>query len=122
MSRYSAYAQCCGSRATRVAAERLSRRIADVKADSIAAERLYVSPHRIKGMDGTEYTIAVYGMPRFDGTWIGWLEFAAVDGTSVLRTERETTQSTREGLLYWASGLEPVYFQGAFERALTGRD
>jgi hypothetical protein len=30
----------------------------------------------------------------------------------------ETTQSTIEGVAYWATGLEPIYFEGALERAL----
>ena len=35
----------------------------------------------------------------------------------VLQTDRETTQSTLEGVAYWATGLEPIYFEGAFDRA-----
>jgi hypothetical protein len=34
-----------------------------------------------------------------------------------LRTDQETTQSTREDVLYWATGLEPTYREGAFARA-----
>ena len=32
-------------------------------------------------------------------------------------TGRETTQPDRGALEYWASGLEPLYFEGAFDRA-----
>ena len=54
------------------------------------------------------------------GTWEGWLEFHPTDQTgAVLRTERETTQPDRAALEYWASGLEPLYFEGAFTRART---
>ena len=35
----------------------------------------------------------------------------------VLRTERETSQSSRGALETWALGLEPAYFEGAFSRA-----
>ena len=38
----------------------------------------------------------------------------------ILRTGRETTQPDRRALEYWASGLEPLYFEGAFERARGG--
>ena len=35
----------------------------------------------------------------------------------VLRTERETTQPNRGAVAYWADGLEPIYLEGAFNRA-----
>jgi hypothetical protein len=49
--------------------------------------------------------------------WEGWLEFLPLDGGEPLCTGRETTQPNRDALAYWASGLEPIYFEGAFERA-----
>ncbi len=67
--------------------------------------------------DGTTYVARVFGQPRADGTWEGWLEFVAVGAGVVLRTEQATTQSNREGVSYWASGLEPSYLEGAFARA-----
>lgn len=67
--------------------------------------------------DGTLYFARVYGRARMDGTWEGWIEFVSVGGTVVLRTNQETTQSNREGVVYWASGLEPAYLEGAFARA-----
>ena len=69
--------------------------------------------------DGTTYNVSTYGEERADGTWVGWLEFEPTDGISdVLVTGQETSQPNRQGLEYWATGLEPVYFQGAFERAV----
>jgi hypothetical protein len=59
----------------------------------------------------------VYGRQRLDGTWEGWLEFVAVGAAVSLRTEQETTQSSQQGVAYWASGLEPSYLEGAFARA-----
>jgi hypothetical protein len=41
----------------------------------------------------------------------------AHNGGPALRTGRETTQPNRDAVAYWASGLEPVYFEGAFVRA-----
>jgi hypothetical protein len=71
--------------------------------------------------DGSTYVARVYGQPRADGTWEGWLEFVAVGAAIVLRTEQETTQSNRQGISYWASGLEPSYLEGAFGRARKER-
>lgn len=68
---------------------------------------------------GNLYTVLVYGKPRTDGTWEGWLEFVPASAVlNVLRTDRETTQPDRRALEYWASGLEPLYLAGAFERAV----
>lgn len=67
---------------------------------------------------GITYIVMVQGEISGAGTWEGWLEFHPVDKTKpVLRTERETTQPDRAALEYWASGLEPLYFEGAFTRA-----
>ncbi len=53
-----------------------------------------------------------------DGMWEGWLEFVPVDGTSeVLVSSVETRQPEREHLIYWATGLTPVYLEGALHRA-----
>jgi hypothetical protein len=71
----------------------------------------------VLGPDGVEYVPQVYGQPRADGTWIGWIEFVSPDGTVSRRTGHETTQSSRDQVAYWASGLEPTYFEGAFSRA-----
>lgn len=72
----------------------------------------------ISGADDTTYFVRSYGEERGDGTWIGWLEFHPADLTKpVLLTEQETSQPNRAAVEYWATGLEPVYFEGAFERA-----
>ena len=68
--------------------------------------------------NGTVYTVRSYGEERSDGTWAGWLEFEPVDSAKpALRTDQETSQPNRGAVEYWATGLEPVYFEGAFERA-----
>jgi hypothetical protein len=67
---------------------------------------------------GNLYDVFIYGEPRPDGTWEGWLEFVPLSaGLSSLRTDRETTQPDLSALEYWSTGLEPMYLAGAFERA-----
>ena len=71
--------------------------------------------------DGALFRPRVYGAEREDGTWIGWLEFAALGGNTLLRTDRETTQPDRAALVYWATGLQPSYLEGALERAIRAQ-
>ena len=60
----------------------------------------------------------VVGRRAGDGTWAGWLEFApANDAGSPLVTEVESHQQTHMQLLRWATGLTPVYAEGALHRA-----
>ena len=80
------------------------------------AELIQTYAETLRDAGGEEYTVHAYGEAREDGTWEGWLEFHSAAG-AVRRTNRETTQPNREALRYWASGLEPVYFDGAFARA-----
>jgi hypothetical protein len=70
----------------------------------------------VRDASGEEYTAHAYGEAREDGNWEGWLVFHSATG-AVRRTNRETTQPNREALDYWASGLEPIYLDGAFARA-----
>lgn len=78
-----------------------------------------VHEHRasIQTPSGTTYVARTYAEQQRHGLWIGWLEFTPTSGGPTLRTDFETTQPTLEMVGYWASGLEPVYFEGAFERA-----
>jgi hypothetical protein len=76
---------------------------------------LFTSP------DAIRYIVRVWGGPRPDGTWAGWLEYVATSGNAVRRTGQETTQPDRDQVLYWAAGLTPAYFEGAFDRARVNR-
>jgi len=68
--------------------------------------------------NGDTYTVMARGEKNPIGTWEGWLEFHPTDKTrAVWVTGRETTQPDKSALAYWASGIEPLYFEGAFERA-----
>jgi hypothetical protein len=69
---------------------------------------------------GEKYFAQAIGRRREDdGLWEGGLEFIplAENGERIL-SGRETTQPSRETLLYWAEGLTRVYLMGALERAL----
>ena len=80
---------------------------------------LFLQPRGISiEADGTIWVPSIYGEQRADGTWEAWIEFRSVDGTAVRATDRETTQPNRDAVEYWASGLEPVYFEGAFNRTV----
>src|SRR5437773_3717418 len=82
------------------------------------AEFIHEHSTGVKSEDGTTYIVRIYGQERTHGTWEGWLEFHPTDKRkSVLRTEQETSQPNRTAMEYWASGLEPIYLEGAFARA-----
>jgi hypothetical protein len=66
---------------------------------------------------GTYHARAV-GRLGDDGMWEGWVEFTSVDGGGeVLVTGVETTQPEHEHLRYWATGLTPIFLEGALHRA-----
>ena len=70
------------------------------------------------GDNGISYRARACGRELDDGRWEGWIEFEALDGSRVVRTQRETTQPNRTDTAYWATGLTPVYLEGALDRAL----
>ena len=77
----------------------------------------------ITDADGHLYTARAMGRQRKGRTvWEGWLEFAPLGGRGIVRRSPvATTQPNREALAYWASGIEPVYLEGALERAIASR-
>jgi hypothetical protein len=82
------------------------------------SELIHELSTRVKDEDGTMYTVLVYAEERADGTWAAWIEFHPIDERKpVLRTGQETSQPNRIAIEYWALGLEPIYFDGAFARA-----
>jgi len=62
-----------------------------------------------------EFRVRAFAEKR-GNVWIGWLEFCPKRGKP-LKTGEETSQPTKEAVEYWATGLEPVYLEGAIERA-----
>jgi hypothetical protein len=81
-------------------------------------EVIHALSTEVKDNAGRVYRAVVCAKQRPDGTWEGWLEFHPVDSVKmVLRTGKETVQSSRSAVEYWASGLEPIYLDGALARA-----
>jgi hypothetical protein len=60
----------------------------------------------------------VYGEPQLDGRWGGWIVFFPLDRSPAIATDRETTQTTFDGLAVWAAGLTSVDVEAALVRAL----
>src|SRR5687768_10769136 len=64
------------------------------------------------------YDARAVGRLAEDGMWEGWLEFGPVDGSdAVLVGPVESRQPEHEHLVYWATGLTPVFLEGALHRA-----
>jgi hypothetical protein len=82
------------------------------------AEVLVEFSEHVTSEDGKTYTARACGGEMPGGRWQGWLEFVPVDGGEPLRSGRETTQPNRTDTAYWATGLTPVYLEGALHRAL----
>ena len=81
------------------------------------AEVLVQFDSAVKDPSGPAYIARVCGRENEQGLWEGWIEFDAGDGSTVLRTPRETTQPKRTDLEYWAGGLTATYLEGALRRA-----
>ena len=73
----------------------------------------------IIGGNGIAYRAQATGAPMPNGMWEGWIEFIPIGGDTPLRSSRETTQPNRRDAVYWATGLTPVYLEGALDRALN---
>jgi hypothetical protein len=67
---------------------------------------------------GERYLARAYMDRQPGGLWEGWFVFFPLTGGPVLATDRETSQSKREDVLYWASGISVTYLEGALRRAL----
>jgi hypothetical protein len=66
----------------------------------------------------SEYEAHAVGRLADDGMWEGWIEFIPLDGSQdVLVTPVESRQPEKEYLTYWATGLTPVFLEGALRRA-----
>jgi len=75
----------------------------------------------LRGPAGEPYVARAYMDRQPGGLWEAWLVFFSLRNGVAIATDRETTQSRREHVLYWATGLGPTYLKGALERALDLR-
>ena len=83
------------------------------------AEVLVDYEQTIAGDDGSRWAARACGRQGPGNMWEGWIEFVPLDlEQKPVRSRRETTQPSREDLLYWATGLTSVYLRGALTRAL----
>jgi hypothetical protein len=69
--------------------------------------------------DGRAYIARACGGEMDHPSWQGWLEFLPVDGGEPVLSSRETTQPNLQDTAYWATGLTPIYLEGALDRALN---
>ena len=84
------------------------------------SETLVKFDESISDSTGARYFVEAMGRQREDGLWEGYLEFLPVnDRTERIVSDRETTQPNRQAVEYWSTGLEPIYFEGAFSRAIA---
>lgn len=72
---------------------------------------------KVRDESGKEFIARAFGRERSDGTWAGWIEFEPSGGGEKLETGQETSQPNRTDLEYWATGLEPIFLEGALRRA-----
>src|ERR1051326_5368853 len=73
----------------------------------------------IRDANGNLYVVYLYGRDRPSDTWQGWLVFERRRDGTRFTTPVETTQPNKEAVLYWGTGLEETYLEGALERALA---
>jgi hypothetical protein len=81
------------------------------------AEVLLEYPDAVTSTSGKNYTARACAAEMPDGKWQGWIEFVPLGEGDVIRSGRETTQPNRQDTEYWATGLTPVYLEGALTRA-----
>jgi hypothetical protein len=65
----------------------------------------------------SQYLAKAVGRLATDGMWESWIEFVPLDGGPVLVSSVESRQPERIHMAYWATGLTPVYLEGALKRA-----
>jgi hypothetical protein len=83
-----------------------------------SSQLIHECSYRVFDQDGRAYAVRAYAQP-FGNLWEAWLEFVDPSGRRIWRTDRETTQLSLADSIYWAEGLEPIFLEGAFERART---
>ena len=84
------------------------------------AEVLVQFDTTVSGTDGTRWIPRACGRVGDKGFWEGWIEFTTPGAlVEPVRTPRETEQSNRDALMFWAQGLTQIYLEAALVRALA---
>lgn len=78
------------------------------------AEMVHEFSSPVRGVDHSDYVARAWAEQR-GNIWVGWLEFTSPRASK--KTSEETSQSNRDAVAYWASGLERIYLEGALQRA-----
>jgi hypothetical protein len=81
------------------------------------AETLREHPSLVGGDDDNAYVAQIWADEMSDGRWEAWIVFVSVTTGQTRRTERDTIQANRAAAEYWASGVTPVYLEGALARS-----
>ena len=84
------------------------------------AETLVQFQAPVASSDGVVYQARACGAETTAGLWEGWIEFTPAHGGKPVHSARETTQPNRRDVEYWATGLTPIFLEGALRRALAG--
>ena len=79
-------------------------------------EMLREFPTLVGGVDEA-YVAQIWTRELNDGRWEAWVVFVPVTADQPRRTDRDTLQANRAAVHYWASGLTPIYLDGAFARS-----
>jgi hypothetical protein len=87
--------------------------------EDVVAEVFVEFSEPVATKEGVQYLARACGGEGDHGLWQGWLEFVPLEGGEVVRSGRETTQPNRTDTEYWATGLNPVFLEGALHRALN---
>src|SRR5690349_6509673 len=82
------------------------------------SETLMTYADAVSDPHGT-YIARAVGRLADDEMWEAWIEFVPIAGGDVIITGVESRQPARQHLAYWATGLTPVYLEGALHRART---
>lgn len=77
-------------------------------------------PFRVTHPDLGACRAEVHGREGPDGLWRAWLVFVPPTLNLILVSGPELTQPSREALVYWAIGLDPLHYQVSLDRALRG--
>jgi hypothetical protein len=85
------------------------------------AEMLRECPTLVGGFDDTAYVAQIWASEMTDGRWEAWILFVPITTGQARRTERDTTQTSRAAVEYWASSVTSIYLQGAFARSRPAR-